>query len=649
MSPEDKNKLSQNKLSQVEKLKSKLFSVDYKIKTEPPIGFTNRFKKEVPNAWPKIEMKSNSEKIFFSQTSIFKKFFVFATLFFIGTLVYSFYVFSIKGNLISKENIDISILGNSFASGGEEIPLTITVGNRNNSALELVDLVIEYPKSSIGDSAQGEAERLRESLGNIPPGENRTKNIKLTLFGSQGVVLPVKILVEYRVEGSNVIFIKERIHEVSINSVPLNILVEAPKEVSPNQDITLEIKIKANVSKLAYKKTLIKLNYPAGFDFVSAKPSPYLNNNIWDLGNLPLGAERTISISGKMLDVFDGEEKSFHVLSGSQASQDKSAIDTVFNSATHTVLIQKPFIEARLFINDTYQKDYTSYTKAPIRGEIRWINNLESKISDLEIKAKISGNALDPKKIVAQLGFFNSTENSIIWNKDTQSKFSEINPGDFGSVFFSMSAPSLFSANEGILSDPSIVVDISISGKQLFRNQAPIELDNSESKKVKIISDVGFAPKIFYNSGSFTNTGPVPPKVGQETTYTVAWSLSNTANSISKTQVISTLPSWVEFGGLISPLNQDLTYNSVTREVVWKIGEVPKGTGITKPEREVAFRIKLTPLSYQLGAFPVLINDTILTGFDDFASVPLQINKTLLSTRAIGDPNFSITDGRVGE
>ena len=59
-----------------------------------------------------------------------------------------------------------------------------------------------------------------------------------------------------------------------------------------------------------------------------------------NLGDLAPGAERNISILGKMLDVFDGEEKVFRVWSGSQSPSDKSLIEIVFNSLEHTVIIK---------------------------------------------------------------------------------------------------------------------------------------------------------------------------------------------------------------------------------------------------------------------------------------------------------------------
>jgi len=642
-----------DKLNRIEELKGKLFSKNYKTKIEHRDKFSRTSRKDIPDTWENGKKETGSvsyQDKFFVKTSIFKIFFIFSLVFFILTLLYASYVFFAGGNIVSSDNIDISIFGNNFIAGGEELSLVVGITNRNSSALDLVNLVMEYPKSSESANAGLPlgTERNRFLLGTIPAGAVRNENLKVVLFGEQGSIRPIKISLEYRVEGSNSIFVKTKSYEVTISSAPLNISVDAPVTINPNQDITLNIKATLN-SPYAVPKMLLKLNYPVGFQFKSSIPAPSLGNSIWSLGDLASGAERNISVTGKMFDVVDGEEKSFHISGGSQSTKDKSMIDVVFNSLSYAVTIKKPFIEAKLFVNGVYQKEYAINTKTPINGEIRWTNNLDTKVNDLEIRAKISGNAFNRKTINAQQGFYDSSTDIITWNKNSQNGFNEVNPGDSGSVNFSVSSLSLFSAIGGILPNPAININISISGKQLVTGYATADLNNSDSSIVRIISDVGFATKALHYSGPFPNTGPVPPKVGKETSYTIVWSLSNTANSISKGIVHSTIPSWIKFAGPILPSDENLTYNPSTREIIWNIGGIQRGTGISATSRNVSFQVIFTPSLSQVGATPVIINDSILTGHDDFANVDVRINKMSLRAWLDDDPLFPPTGGMVVE
>src|SRR3990167_1483442 len=179
-----------DKLNRIEELKSKLFNKNYQTKIGHRDSFPHFQKREVMDSWIKKEDARST----------------FREVFFILALGYASYMFFAKGNTVSNDNIDISVLSNAFTAGGEEYPLLLEIANKNNSPLDLVDLVVEYPKSSQASLSQ-DNERLRISLGTIPAGGVKNENMKLVLFGEQGSTRQIKISLEYRVEGSNAIFI----------------------------------------------------------------------------------------------------------------------------------------------------------------------------------------------------------------------------------------------------------------------------------------------------------------------------------------------------------------------------------------------------------------------------------------------------------
>ncbi|MBI3888427.1 hypothetical protein HY311_01390 [Candidatus Nomurabacteria bacterium] len=629
-----------NKLNRLEELKERLFSSNYKTKIEHRDEYSRLRRDEVSDSWgDKQKPEPDTEDNFFMKTSRFKKFFIFSIVFFGLTCLYAAYVFFAGGNTVSNNNIDISILGNNFTAGGEELPLIVGITNKNSSPLELADLIMEYPKGTSADLST-DTQTSRTSLGVIPAGAVRNENLKVTLFGEQGSVRPIKFTLEYRVAGSNAIFVKEKDYQVNISSTPINLSVDGPLTISPNQNITLNIKETLNATKPA-PKILMKLIYPVGFQFISAVPAPSSGNNVWNLGDLAPGSEHDISISGKMVDVFDGEQKTFNISTGTQSDSDKSSIAVVFNSAMQTITVKKPFVEANIYINGISSSTYATDSKTPVDIEIRYVNNLDTTVNDLQIQAKVSGNALNRQSITAQRGFYDSGTDTITWDKNYQNQFKEVNPGDSGSVSFSVSPLSLFSAAGGVLSSPLINVGVNVSGSSVG------QLTNSASAVIRVISDVGFSAKALYYSGPFTNTGPIPAKVGKKTSYTIVWNLSNTANSISKAQVNSTLPPWIDFVGAISPPGENLTYNASTREIVWNADRIQRGAGITGAAKTVSFQVSFTPSLSQVGTAPTIINDAVLTGHDDFANVDVRVNKAGLTTKLDGDPQFPAGAGGV--
>ena len=146
--------------------------------------------------------------------------------------------------------------------------------------------------------------------------------------------------------------------------------------------------------------------------------------------------------------------------------------------------------------------------------------------------------------------------------------------------------------------------------------------------------------QIIRSSGPFANTGPIPPKVDQETTYTVIWTVDNTANSISNAVVKSSLPSNVKWLGKIDPLGEDISYDKSNGSIVWNVGGLNTYTAGTSKRRQVAFQIALTPTINQVGNDLILVNQSNLTASDDFTDESLKSNLGSQSTKFSTDPQF---------
>lgn len=622
----------------LEDLKNKLFSKNYRPHAEHRDEFSRGFSSGVPDSWQPAGESDHWENKFFMKTSLFKKIFIVSLAFFVLAVGYAFYVFFAGSNTVSNENIEITVKGNNFAAGGEELELIVGIVNRNSTPLELADLVVEYPRGT-ATGLGSNMERRRESLGTIPAGSSRNENLKLILFGEQGSQKPIRIILEYRVPGSNAIFLKEKIHNVNISSTPINLSIEGPLSVSSNQEISLSIKTSLNATRPA-GNIAVKVEYPLGFQFVKAVPEPSFSNNIWYLGDLQPGAEHGITLTGRMIDVFDGEEKTFNISAGSQLPTDKTNIEVVFNSARHTLAIKKPFIETGIFINGVSRREYSVNSKNPINVEIRYANNLSTQVEDVKIEAKISGNAWNRSSVRATQGYYDSATNTITWDRISQQSLREVNSGDSDSVSFSVTPVPLYSPSGELLGSPIINIDVNVYGRQAGGDATLSQIKSSTSATLRVSSEVGFTAKALYYSGPFKNTGPIPPKAEEETTYTIAWTLSNSSNSISQAKIISTLPSWVDFAGTVSPAGEDVAYNSADRSVTWNIGRIPKGTGITTAARTVYFQVTLKPSLSQVGSSPSLVNEAVLTGRDDFANVEIRASKSGLTTRLDNDPAF---------
>jgi len=575
-------------------------------------------------------------------SSFVKKIFLGSLAFFVlafGTAVFIFYG---GNNLISANNVDILVEGPVSVAGGEPISLDIAVINQNDVKLELVDLVVEYPRgTAYPDDTTKELARFRELIGDIEPGQDGRKTISAVFFGEENEKKDIKITAEYRVQGSNATFSKEKVYTVFISSTPISITTDSFTEVNSGQEFTMTFSIKSNSTKLL-RDILFQAEYPFGFNFKRASPLTTYDKMFWKIGDLAPGAKRSITITGS-IDGQNDDERVFRLNAGVQSTKDDKKIGIPLLSVHHSVMVKKPFITTSLALDgDVANKEYAAEAGKSIRADVSFINNLPTNIIDGEIAVRISGTALDKSSVVVERGFYDSVSGVIRWDKSNTAELSTINPGSGGTVSFSFTPSSQTTSK-----NPGISLDVSVRGKRISESQVPEQIIASASRIVRIASKMRLLPRILYSVGPFVNTGPMPPRAEKETRYTIVWTVTNTSNAISNAQVRSSLPSYVKWLGVTTD-DDKIVYNPVGGEVLWNIGTIlPNAQGVSS--REVAFQVAFVPSANQVNSVPTIVNDAILTGEDEFTGLTLRDVRSSLNTRLSTDSNFENGDELVAQ
>jgi len=610
--------------NKIEDVKRHLYDPNDKSISHQREGVLHQVNHNVSLEWQdgKLKEEDNMKNKFKKPpVSIFKKFFIISIIFFIGALGFAFYKFSNNNSSVSSDKIDIQVIGNSFTKGGDELPLQIEIANNNNASLELANLIIEYPKGA--DDSTADVMRLpRDSIGTIKSGERVIRNINVKLFGEEKSIRNIKISLEYHPEGSNAIFTKDKYYPVTISLAPLSLNIDSPTNAISNQPISFKITATLNTS-LPDSNPILQVTYPNNFVFDSAIPAPSLGNSVWDLSSLSTTNPITVLVTGRLIGQ-DGDEQVFHVYAGTTNGTDQGVVSVVYSSILQKVLITKPFLDARILVNGQDQTEYVVPGGGIVNAEIDWANNLPTLVTDAQIIVTLSGNVFDKSTVKPNNGFYDSANNQIIWDKNSISTLSEINPGESGTVTFSFTPSSLVGLST-VIKNPQISIQVSIKGRQPQLGSTYNDINNFSEKVVKILSDFQIASSASYTGGS------IPPKAETETTYTVTWTLSNSANNINQAQARSALPIYVKWVGLPQGVNDNLTYNEVTREVIWNIGSVLPNTGINS-NRETSFLISLKPSLTQVGSVPQLMKEIYLSGMDSFANTLIKSVQGPIST-----------------
>ncbi len=539
------------------------------------------------------------------------------------------------GNTVSPQNISLSALGPVAAPAGEALAFEVTVTNYNESELSSVDLVIAYPDDTRKPGALSEPLlRYRESLGALAPRASLSRRLLLVPFGEQGATRTVAVKVEYRAKGTNAIFSRESAYTFTINAAPVTVVVKAPKEASPGQPFEIALEISSN-SSATIQGLLVKAEYPVGFRPTASAPAPSFGDNVWQLGDLASQAKRTLRVSGQ-IDAAETEERAFRFFVGTESPKDEKALGTLFLVETPTVSLTKSPVALDALINGTRGDIFAANKAGPFRVDIPWSNNLQVKLTDLEITATLDGTIVD-RNSVAGSGRYDATTGSIVWDKRERTGFAVIDPGENGTESFSFSLLP-FATDPSRFKNASLMLHIYLRAKRLDETGAVQDVLRTLSKEIRVASTLSLGTRLSFATGAFSNSGPVPPRVGQETTYTVTWSLSNSSNGVAGARVSAVLPPYVKWLGTVSPPSERVSYNQEGGEVVWDAGDMSAGVGFGSSPKEVSFQVSLLPSVGQAGTAPVVIGASAASANDRFTGAATESNtRPALTTASLAE------------
>ncbi len=529
--------------------------------------------------------------------------------------------FARGGNTVSPQNISLTALGPVAAPAGETLAFEVTVTNYNESELSSVDLVVAYPDDTRKPGALSEPLlRYRESLGALLPRASLSRRLLLVPFGEQGASRTVAVKVEYRAKGTNAIFSRESAYNFTINAAPVTVVVKSPKEVSAGQPFDISLEISSNAST-PIRGLLVKAEYPLGFRPTASTPAPAFSDNVWQLGDLASQAKRTLRVSGQ-IDAAEAEERAFRFFVGTASPKDEKILGTIFLIESPTGSLTKSPVALDALINGTRGAIFATNKAGPFRVDIPWSNNLGVKLTDLEITVTLDGTIVD-RNSVAGSGRYDTNTGSIVWDKRDRTGLGVVDPGENGTESFSFSLLPV-ATDPSRFKNASLMLHIYLRAKRLDETGAVQEVLSTLSKEIRVASTLSLGTRLSFATGAFSNSGPVPPRVGQETTYTVSWSLSNSSNAVAGARVSAALPPYVKWLGTVGPPSERVSYNQEGGEVVWDAGDMSAGVGFGSSPREVSFQVSLLPSVGQAGTAPVVIGSAQASASDRFTGAATE-------------------------
>ena len=543
----------------------------------------------------------------------------------------------------SDKNILISFDVPIGVTPGIPAEIVVRVANQNRFALEATNLTLIFPQGTRSSNNHDlDLHDEKKILGAIGAGEVAEFHTKAIFLGEENTDKELRASLEFRFSNVNSVFKKDEVRPMHLLAAPINLTLDALKEVNSGQEINLSVRALSN-TVIPLRDVLVKVEYPLGFTYEDADPKPSFGNNIWRIGKMDPASKFAISIKGIVVGE-DTQEKVFHSSVGAGSDQTARDVTTVYSKMLTTVTLQRPFIGIQLMMNGKSAGEATAKYGQGVSGSILWKNNLPTKIVNAQIEVRLSGVALDRSKVQpSEGGFFRSLDNTIFWDERGTPNLQEIEAGQSGSVGFGLT-PILDVSGGKVIANPTITAEVTVRGKRFSEQGVPEEIKTVITQNVRISSQAQIASRIVYYGSQIANRGPIPPRVEQETTYAVIWDITNTSNTITSTQMRATLPPYVAWAGAVYPSNENIVYDPASNQVIWNPGDIPIGTGINSSPREVTFQVILTPSISQIKTTPTILKNIKFAGTDTFTNQLIEQANYDLSTILSTDPRVTRED-----
>ena len=538
--------------------------------------------------------------------------------------------------------LDLTVEGSEEIVAGDKAVWKVAYHNNNTVALLDTVITFEFPptaQSLIGDFSTVGLPRQQLSLGTIAPGGKGEEMFSAILFGAEGDTQSGKVFLEYRPEGSSVRLSKEVAFSSLVTSSLLGISVETPEQLKSSQEAEMLVRIVSS-AKTPYRGLWADVEYPEAFEYISADPRPVRGDHIWSVGDLPPDGEFIVKIKGKIRETVAVQNARAKV-----GLYDRTTGNfALFSSTTKSFEIAPAFLAVSFETIQGQLEPGVATAGDSFIVNVRWRNNLPVPVTNATVDVRFEGEAVDLRTIKSERGEFNPAQNALVWVPGRIPELLVVEPEEEGAFGFE------FRTKKDLVGKNFTVrLTSSMRAPEVPEGYAGVDINGLATEEFKVASRVAFSQKGFYTDSRIRNSGPLPPRVGEETTYLVVWSVTNTANDITGAVAHATLPSYIRWMNVVIPAGGGITFDPVTRELTWSPGAISPGVGYSTRAKEVAFQIGFTPSVPQVGTMPQLVSEATFEGVDAFTGRKVAITSREFTTSLDDDPAALQKDGNVRE
>lgn len=533
---------------------------------------------------------------------------------------------TVRSSLFQEENIKLGFSGPNNVASAESVVFTFEYDNDNWANLDNATVIFEYPDTFRPDAAPNlviNASRAEQVLGSISSRGKGTVTLKGKFYSYQGDRSLVSAVLRYSPSSLSSSFEKRVLKEIHIVSSPILFEIVAPLESAYGQEIQYEIRY-SNNGTTDFSNLHVKIDYPDGFTFIDADPRPAEGNALWRIDTLKPRSEGKITVRGRLIGERD-QQKAVHGSIGFFQGDGKFLAYSEHERRTR--LVASPFSISQT-INGNI-RDVALNPGDSISYEVTYKNEGNVGIRDAILTVELDSPYLDYRtlRFDSTRGAYDQSRRVVSWKASDLPSLARVEPGQSGSVSFSIETYNDLKERFTDARELTIQSIAKIDSPDIPVLTGLTKVIASSEVTAKINTSVTAVLTGLYQDTIFENSGPQPMVVGQETTYSIHYSIANTLNTVDGGRVSILLPTGIRHTGKRSPENERVTFNERANELTWEVGSIAPGT-----MREIVFQVAVVPEPGDVtggnSGSVILVNRALFTGKDSFTGKEHQLENS---------------------
>jgi len=558
----------------------------------------------------------------------------------------AFYVFEYFKNHkgLDATAVELSIEGREKAKAGEEFFYKIIYKNASGADIANAEIKAVYPDNMIVAETEPASENGGWKLERLPAGAGGEIKVKAKIIAKEGERGVIFAAMNYRPASFSSDFKKEASYETAVSGVGLDFSIAAGSSALAGEENTITIKYKAEEENFLsnFLLTVDPLdNIEISPDSGAAASSEGGNADIAKIrpGTWKIAAAGKTEKEFALKFKFKEKRKDEEGLSlRMEYVGDNQKIYKFFEKSLSYEVI-KNNLNLSLIINGSKDDQGIDFEET-LNYSIVYANKGEAEMKDVVIMAVLGGDLPDWDTLEDQ----NNGQmeiNTLSWSKEEIPSLAAIKPGEEGVIDFSIKTLPL----EKIRTAEGVKNHQIKSFVQFSIGNTPIR-DSEDTKSNVIVSRINSNLKLkeeiryFDQDNIPVGSGPLPPKVGEATTFRAYWKVTNNLHELSGAKVETKLPDYVAWSEKNKATVGTLSFDETERKVVWDIGRLP--TSVYEAAAE--FNIAITPKEDDRNKILVLLSATAATAVDN--ETKAEIKKTAPArTTKLEDDDIAASDG----